>query len=121
MSLRRRGNALLFKQLTSPLHMLPRTSSTLFQTSNSISNTTTSRSPTTRLQQFQKQFSTSPIKMSDSNKNFLLSEVFNVKGKVCLPFPPSSHTQLTSSDRPRNWRRQWNWPYGYSSPRSQRS
>jgi hypothetical protein len=50
--------------------------------------------PQTRLQQIQKQFSTSPSKMSQSNNNFLLSEVFNVKGKVSL------HTSEPISCRP---------------------
>lgn len=39
--------------------------------------------PAIRLQQLQKHFSaTTNSKMSDTNKNFLLSNVFNVKGKV---------------------------------------
>jgi hypothetical protein len=39
-----------------------------------------------RFQQFQKQFSTTSANMSQTNNNFLLSEVFNVKGKVRLRF-----------------------------------
>jgi len=39
---------------------------------------------TNRRQQFQKQFSTSSANMSQTNNNFLLGEVFNVKGKVAL-------------------------------------
>lgn len=48
-----------------------------------------------RLQQVQKQFSTTSANMSQSNKNFLLSEVFNVKGKVRIikfPLQRSRHT-----------------------------
>ena len=41
-----------------------------------------------RLQQVQKQFSTTSANMSQSNNNFLLSEVFNVKGKVRI-FKPT--------------------------------
>ncbi|KAF5874347.1 putative short chain dehydrogenase reductase family protein [Botrytis fragariae] len=37
-----------------------------------------------RSQQSSNNFSTSTTKMSDTNKNFLLSNVFNVKGKVAL-------------------------------------
>lgn len=37
-----------------------------------------------RFQQFQEQFSTTSASMSQTNNNFLLSEVFNVKGKVAL-------------------------------------
>lgn len=39
-----------------------------------------------QFQQSSTDFSTSTTKMSDTNKNFLLSEVFNVKGKVILFF-----------------------------------
>jgi len=42
------------------------------------------QSSLSRLQQFKNQFSTTTIKMSESNKNFLLENVFNVKGKVAL-------------------------------------
>jgi hypothetical protein len=44
-----------------------------------------------RLQQFPKHFSTTPANMSQTNQNFLLSEVFNVKGKVCCSPVPGSN------------------------------
>jgi hypothetical protein len=59
---------------------------------------TPSNSPQTHLQQIQKQFSTSPSKMSQSNNNFLLSEVFNVKGKVSLySSEPISYNPIETS------------------------
>ena len=75
-----RGSSLL-KSVTSRYH--PTTYCSLFRpVIYSFMTKTPSTSPQSHLQQIQKQFSTSSSKMSQSNNNFLLSEVFNVKGKV---------------------------------------
>ena len=87
-----RGSSLL-KSVTSRSH--PTTYCSLFRPAIYSSTTRApSTSPRTHLQQIQKQFSTSPSKMSQSNNNFLLSEVFDVKGKVSL------HTSEPISCRP---------------------
>lgn len=52
--------------------------------SASMSNFPSTNHSFRRLQQVQKQFFTTSENMSQSNNNFLLSEVFNVKGKVAL-------------------------------------
>jgi hypothetical protein len=81
---------------------------------------TSSPVPITRIQQFQKQFSTITVKMSKSNNNFLPSEVFNVKGKVRAAYP-SANTQLTVLGCSYYWRRKWYWSNGNPSPHRERS
>ena len=51
-----------------------------------------------RLQQFRSQFSTTSGNMSETNNNFLLNEIFDVKGKVRLetPLHGSSFTNVSA-------------------------
>jgi hypothetical protein len=91
-----RGSSLL-KSVTSRYY--PTTYYSLFRPAiYSFMTKTPSNSPQTHLQQIQQQFSTSPSKMSQSNNNFLLSEVFNVKGKVSLhSSEPISYNPIETS------------------------
>jgi len=76
----------LYKVMTSrsSLLVLPIYSSLKVLASSSMIRASSASSSINRIQQFQKQFSTTSTNMSQTNNNFLLSEVFNVKGKVAL-------------------------------------
>lgn len=72
-----------------------------------------------QLQSARHHFSTSTYKMSDSNNNFLLNNVFNVVGKVRSLLGVENHQELTHLGRTRDRWWKWNRLDGHSSSGSQ--
>lgn len=86
--LRCQSSSTLLKYVTSrpnTIDIAPKLGSLTCRRTHCMHISASSQRSTKHLQQFQKEFSTSATNMSSStNTDFLLSEVFNVKGKVNL-------------------------------------